>query len=458
LSEEDAELTEFLNAIKKVSLNITHSKLDDKGNQWMTGVFSFGKGDIPFTLHADKKAFRFDIGGAKRPFVVDLSSLGTTFGIGAAFGNDSGELEQAITESVRQLIKNVGAYFVKGLPNPPVISVDRVTSPVHGVPTNLTKVHAELNGEQLGELIPVYLDNLIEDKEGLRTVLQGLLQWMTELPPELKEAFGGEELFEEEFNSETAVDEALNEIFPLLEEAKEELAEARKEDEWKEIFDKGITAKADLFVDDSLHLRKSSVDIHIAPMAFSDEESPVKSIRIRSVNEMWNVNGNVEVPPVRVPMNALTIDKLAGLEPFQLVRLFEEDSVLYGILKNDFKADDQAFELSNEWGIPFFVDSEGVAFVPVRATVEEFGGRLIVPSAKGEIRVYDVATEQVIVLQRESAKATVNGEPITLEHAIFADGPITYVSADDLFGLLGAEYKVTEIEEGELILEVTRDL
>ncbi|QJD84162.1 stalk domain-containing protein [Cohnella herbarum] len=458
LSEEDAEVTALLNAMKKISLNISHSKTDDKGNLWMTGVFSFGKGDIPFTLHTDKKALRFDIGGAKRPFVLDISQLGSTLGLGSAFGSDSDNLEQALTDSARQLIKNVGAYFVKGLPNPPVISVDRISLPIHGVSTDLTKVHAEINGEQLGEWIPVYLDNLIKDKEGFRATLQGVLQWMKELPPEIKEAFGGEELLEEQFDSEAAIEEAVNELFPLMEEAQKELTEASKQEEWKEIFDKGITAKADLFVDDSLRLRKSSIEIIIAPAAFLDEESPVKSIRIRSDNEMWNVNGEIDIPAVQIPLNALTFDSLFGMEPFQVVRLFEEDSALYGILKNDFKADDQSFELSSEWGIPFIVDSDGIAFVPIRAIMEDFGGRLIVTSGKGEIRVHDPATGQAIDLHLGSAEAKVNEKPITLAHEVFADGPISYMSADDLLGILGAEYTIEELEDGELILKVTRDL
>lgn len=386
---------------------------------------------------------------------MELPEFGSLFGTGTGLGE---EPQRQIMEAGRELFKNVAAYFVNGLPNPPVITVDRVTSPVNGVSTNLMKIHAEINGEQLGELIPVYLDNLVKDKEGFRNTLRGIVQWAMELPPELKELFGAEELLAENFDIDTVVEEGVNELFPLLEDAQDELAEARKDEEWKEVFDKGITAKADLFVDDSLHLRKSQVEINIAPAIFAKEEFPITNIKILSSGEMWNVNGDVDVPAVQVPINALKLDGLDDMQAFQFVRVFEEDSVLYGILKNDFKIDDQSFELSDEWGIPFFVDSEGVAYVPIRATMDEFGVRLNVPSAKGEIRFYDQATEQSFLLRRGSAKAVVNGEAITLKHKIVTDGPIAYASAEDLLGLLRAEYKVTELESGESILEVTRDL
>lgn len=44
LAKEDQEITSLLKAIQKLSLNITHSKVDDKGNQWVTGVLRLSKG------------------------------------------------------------------------------------------------------------------------------------------------------------------------------------------------------------------------------------------------------------------------------------------------------------------------------------------------------------------------------------------------------------------------------
>ncbi len=340
------------------------------------------------------------------------------------------------------------------------MSVDRVNSSVHGVPTNLTKVHAELNGEQLGDLIPVYLENLLNDKEGLRTTLREVLQWAQELPPEVLSVFGdgADAVLEEDADLDAVLEEAFAELIPVLEEAQAEIAKAREEEEWGEIFDKGVTMAADLYVDDSLHLRKSLVELNIAPAFFATEDSPIRSIKIRSSGEMWNVNGDVVVPPVEVPRNALTVAEAEGLQGYQALRLFDQNSVLYNVLKNDFKVDDQSFELSDEWGIPFYIDSEGIAYVPIRAKMKKFGVKLQVPYAKGQIRFYDQATEQSVLFQTGSAKATVNGRSVTLEHLVVNDGHFVYVSADDLFGILHAEYSVSDNESGERIMEVTRDL
>ncbi|XID95798.1 stalk domain-containing protein [Paenibacillaceae bacterium WGS1546] len=455
LDGEDPELAKFVEMFSKVQLELAHVKTDAAGKQWATGSFGFGKGKIPFTLHTDGYSFRFDIEGAKRPFVIADQSFGELFGLGAEEGE---ALQRSLMEAVRELVKNVAAYFVKGLPNPPTISVERVSEPVRGVTTSLTKVHAELNGEQLGDLIPVYLDNLIQDREGFKELVVGVYRWLLELPPEIQEMMGTQELFGEVEDIEAVADMIVLALFPELETAAEELDEFRQSDGWKEVFDKGITISTDWYVDDKLHLRKSATEITIAPVAFASEDSPVKSIKLRASGEAWNVNGEVEVPELVIPRNALNVEELEGLTAYQFVRYFEEDSVLYDLLKNDLGIDDQRFELSSEWGIPFIVDESGDAFVPVRRTLEDFEIGLTVPQSPGEIRFYDRPTDQSIVLRIGSDQATVNGETVQLKHPIAVEYRVSYVAADDLFGLLGAEYTIIELEDGELVMEVSRDL
>ncbi|WP_373230267.1 stalk domain-containing protein [Cohnella sp.] len=461
LSEEEPELAQMIEAFKKFSLNIKHSKLDDKGNMWLTGEFSFERGEIPFTLHSDSKVLRFDLGGSSRPFIIEMdSSMGTSLnqllpGFDMFMGSDS---QQVMMDSVRKLVRNVASYFVNGLPNPPAISVSRVTGPINGVATTLNKVHAELNGEQLGELISVYLDNLVKDKEGFETMLRNFAQWAQELPPEMKEVLEGSEIFGEGFPVETFVEKGVAEFFPMLEEAQKELEAAREKKEWKEVFDKGITMTADVYVDDSLHLRKSSLEMKIAPAVFEQPDSPVRSITIRSSGEMWNVNGEVVVPAVEIPRDALTVEQLENMKPFQIVRLFDKDSVIYDILKNDLKADDQSFELSTEWGVSFYLDTNGDAFVPLRSTMTNFDVQTNYDLGTKVIYFYDEATAQTIQFRLGSNKAHVNGHEVTLDHKVQSDGHFVYASADDLFGLLRATYEITEYEDGESVMEVARDL
>jgi len=471
LALEDEETKKWVELLKKTKLEISHYKVDGKGAQWATGTLTTAKGAVPFTLHAVNRTLRIDVGGAKRPLVVplpdwqrtlDLALLESHYGLGTVTGAESSETVQpTFTDALRNLMKNVAPFFVERLPNPPVIAVDRVNESIHGVPTGLTKVHAELNGEQLGQLVPEYVNNLLADKVAIQKVVVDVLRWASELPPELKGLFSIDELIDNETDAEWFAEEIVNEIYPDLLEMKEELKEFQKTEEWKEVFDKGIELKTDLYVDDSLLVRKSSLEAIIAPAAFAKENSPIRSVKLRVTGEKWNVNGTVDIPAVVIPANALTAEELDEFEPYRFVRLFEEDSVIYDLLKNEFEIDDQNFELSSEWGIPFYVDDGGVAYVPLRETLRRFGIRPnLHEAAKGplEIRFYDEPTHKSITLRKGSDKATVNGQAVKLDHPLVNEANITYVSANDLFGLLGAEYEVTETTYGDLVMQVTRDL
>lgn len=455
--EEDAETAAMAKWFEKTSLEIIRSKVDGNGNMWVKGVLSFSKGSIPFTLHADHKKLRFDVEGVSRPLIIDIdSAAGSPLTRMMYPALDAGS-QEAIAKSVRQLIRSVAPYFVNGLPNPPVINVEPAIESVNGVSTALTKVHAELNGEQLSELISIYLDRLVQDKEGFRTMLRTVVQWSMDLPPEVKEIFG-EQAFEEKTDIEAFVDEGMEVFWPQLLDAQTALKDAQQDEEWKEIFDKGITLTTDLYFDDELYLRKSAMELKISPAVFAQEDSPVRQITIRTRGEMWNVNGEVVVPAVEVPFNALNVEDLDRMQSFKILKMMDKNSVIYNILKNDLQVDDQSFKLSSEWGIPFYKDKKGVFYVPIRATMQKFGVPLSTSSRKGEIRFYDEATDQKFLFLIGSQKAYVNGKAVKLSYKVVADKNFTYIAAPDLFRLLHAEYKVTEYADGELGMEVTRDL
>jgi hypothetical protein len=217
--------------------------------------------------------------------------------------------------------------------------------------------------------------------------------------------------------------------------------------------------KADLYVDEVLDVRKYALEANIAPSVFAEEDSPIRGIKVRVSGESWNVNGAVEVPAVKVPINALGVDDLDEMEGYQFVRLFEEDSVIYRLLKNDLQIDDQEFFISNQsWSGNFYLDNGEVQYVPLRATLWDFGIKLNVSEAPGEIRFYDKATEQQIVLRAGSDRATVNGKEIKLSQPLERSYGHTYMAADDLFDLLGAEYEVNVVFDDVKLMTVTRDL
>lgn len=426
---EEFEVPAFVKNLQHVKIEISHAKLQ-ANNQWLMGSLTFGKGTIPFELHIDQQAARIDIGGLARPLILDVSML---------YEANS----ETLVNEVRTIAKQVLSYLVGSLPNPPGLTVEQVTTKINGTDTNLHKVHAAFNGEQLGDLVIQVMDNLANDEEGLRTTLRSIIEWVIALPPELKEQLDVVEIPTQEEIDES-VEEGVETLLALFTEARDELTNTQKDnpEEWRIIFDSGIEVTTDVYVDQSLNIRKSDAELRIAPALFAEEDSPIRSIHIRSTLENWNVDGDVAIPAVQKPFNALEVEQLDEMRPYQIVRMLEKDSVLYDLLKNDMQIDDQYFTLSGTWGVPFLLDEDGAAYVPLRISVEGLEGRITYVDKDGLIKFYDPAGQNNVVLQVGSDEALLNGELIQLLSPLFVNGPYAYMSADDLFGMLDAEYEV----------------
>ncbi|WP_027093114.1 stalk domain-containing protein [Cohnella thermotolerans] len=457
LAEEDPQAAEAIGWFRKVALKFDQAKIDKYGNAYAAGTLELSKGDIPFTLNKDKSKLLLQVEGAKRPIVLDALGTGAESLLPGLNGGADETTEGAFEEAARKLVHEVAAYLVGHLPNPPVVKVETVTAPIHGVSTELTKVHAELNGKQLGELIPSYLDSIAGDEDGLRKLFGDIVQWSADLPPELKREIGFPE--EEAAPSREEIDQAVQELLGFFQEARQNIEDARQEKSWNELFNEGIQLKTDLYVDRSLHLRKADTELTLSSGLLEQSGLPLRGVTVRSSQEMWNVNGNVAVPSFNVPFNAIDGEKLGELKPFQVVKLFEENSTIYRLLKNDLQIDDQRLELGSDWGVPFVTAGNGDLYVPIRATVEGLDGEFIAYDAgTGHIRFRDEATRQGVLLQIGTRNAKVNGEPVRFAHDIVAVDGVAYASADDLLGVLHAKYSLSEGEDGEDTLVITRDL
>jgi hypothetical protein len=456
--ESDPELAAVLPLLSRISLNMDRSQFDEQGRSKLTGSLSLGgKKAIPFTIHNDNKNILLDIEGANQPFALDLGMASELLPAGSLSG--LGGNEQALTEPVRKLIREVSSYFVKHLPNPPKLDVSVGHSSVNGQSMLLTKVHAELDGEQLGGLLTQYVDALANDEAGFKDMLKRLATWVKELPPELTEGLFGTAI-PADLGSDASIQEGFDDLFPMLKEAQAELADLKETPEWKEIFDKGISLKTDLYVDAGLHIRKSDVELVLAPELFKSSVSPVRSVSIHATSEIWNVNGGTAVPDVVVPASALKQDQLDSMQPTQALRMFDENSAIYDLLKNEFRVDDSSFDLMSGWDAGQDPVLKGkVLYVPLRNTLNEFGDKVTFTAKTGELRFTDWNTWQEIVLHDGSSEALINGETkVTLSAPVQRFGSSFYMAADDLFKLMKATYEYSETEDGELLVKVKRDL
>jgi hypothetical protein len=452
LSTLDPQEARLLELLAHASLKIEQAKVDEHHRgSYAASIELNGKKPVKFALQMDGERMLIQAEGARKPLFLDLGDAD----VPAAAGG--------LEEPVRKLAKEVIRYFVHHLPNPDKVSVSREWSSVNGQSTPLTKLHAELDGEELGGLLARYVDALVGDEAGMRKLLESVAGQLSALPPDLLGGIFGEEApSDEEIHS--WIDEGMQTILPGLKQAQAKIAELKDSLEWSLVFDRGTQLKADYYVDDSLNLRKSDLDLVIAPAVFKLSQFPVRSISVRSHSEIWNINGDVSIPAIEKPADALGTDDLDGMSAIGLLRNFEENSPIYDLLKNEFQVDDITFDLDvySMYGTPPLLDQDAggraIVELPLRQTLDGFEDRIEYDHAARQIRFTDEGTDQEIVLTVGSADATVNGAPVQLSVPVHLHDSNAYIGADDLLKLLRATYTYVEEEDGTLTVTVSRDL
>lgn len=447
LAQEDPDAAKIAELFRNITLKSDHAAVDKNGNVAIDGEFAFAKGSIPFSLTETPEAIVLKVDGIKQPIVMETGGEG----IFSVLGEEKVD-NAAYKELAGKITEGLTSYVFGHVPNPPVFNVGQVSDQVHGVNLSLTKVHVELNGQQLGDLVTEFLDSISKDEQGLRQLIQQFAQLVTTLPPETLDSLGLTE--EDAIPTGEQLDEFVKEMLSSFAEARDEVSAAKSEPEWSKILSDNLTFESDLFVDSDLHVRKSEMEIGLASGLFKDSGIPLKGVTIHSSQETWNVNGDVEVPAADVPESAIDASEFYFMQPFELLRLIDQDSTLYGLLKNDLAIDDQEFTVNN-----YITDNKGDIYVPLRPTLMDFGTYRLTFDKKGNyIQFKDEATGQSIQLQAGTNAAKLNGSPLKLKHATLLVHGIAYVSADDLFGLLHAQYSFAEGANGDRQLVVTRDL
>lgn len=461
LETMDPQYAPLAAMMSQIDLRIEKMSTDGEGRSLVDGSIGLaGQSPVGFTLHIDGWKFRLDVDGAKRPLVIDMAELA-----GDELPDAKLIMGSDMQQQIKEMIRPVAAHFIKHLPNPEGLNVSRVATDVNGENLSLTKVHAEFDGEQLGNLLETYVQALVQDEAGIRSMLNEVAQWAAALPPELMLAFSGEEAVKKPSQEEIddAVEQGVQEIVPALRQLQAEIADLKQQPEWVLAFDQGITFKTDLYVDDQLRLRKSDTELVLKPVVFRMADSPVNGITIRSHNEIWNVNGKIDIPPVEKPLRAIRPEQLEELSSVQFVRLFEDDSAIYDILKNDLQVDDSNFELFG-WpgdGMSPYVAGDGgteTLYVPLRQVLDGFEDQVSFTPKTGELRFYDPGTWQEIVLRVGSSEMKVNGEKAALSGPVELRDGYTFVPAEDLFKLLQAQYTYEQDEDGFIVVTVKRDL
>ena len=491
LKDIPAEEAELLDLVSNIKLQLNDMKVSDAGQMSMNGKLDLGTKSIGFSLKMNDELAVVELDGAKSPFVLHLKDMEQAASSETNPGDESAAQtpsDESIVEAGHQIADTVGGYVIHNLPNPTHLSVDPGQITVGSETVNGMHIQAEMNGKEIWSWSKSFIDALIADKEGLKSMLSGLFD-IAQSHSDLAESSGGESIFgslPEEDEKADSINEATDKFIDMLTDLKEQMTKAEKEDpaSINLIFNEQTYVKEDMFVDSKLDIRKSTIEAMIKPQfeaaeeaannenaddmesdeeedyGYADmvEESPIEGIWLKMTTEMSNVNGAVTPEAPVEAQNAIDAETLFEMEGYQQLRQFDNDSVVYGLLRNQAHITRQTVTYySDEDESDIIHTPSGVTLVPLRQTAERFGAVLTRVPKSGTINVYDDATATTVSLKVNNKVAVINGKTVKWAFPTTVVHGVTYVPVRDFAKAFGGTVSWEKLWGGSSMLSITRE-
>ncbi|MBP1994035.1 copper amine oxidase N-terminal domain-containing protein [Paenibacillus eucommiae] len=452
MNENEQHMFELLQNFKLILKSV---KTQDQDHVSVNAEFSYSQGTIPFQIVYDGGKMIIHVEGAKKPIVLNGLSVPTQAG-GELLSED---LQQELTKKVYELIPSAAKFIIQSAPNPKKISLEQTTAQVNNENLSLKKLHAEIYGNELEGLVKKFLTNLIADEKGLKELIgqfydalmptiKKSIQAAQEaelgasgmesvgemlggtLVPDLLNAYMDNKTLVVEFASttiQTLLKSALKSIETELQASEESLIGS----EITTLLSDQTSVKLDLYFDQDKLIRKAQVDLHIP---IGEDSSPISAIKIKTDMENWNLNKPVTSDKIDLSAGAWELDDMQSVNEYAMLNNWDPNSQFYKLLKDDLKITRKDFSIylgeSNEYeeySINPFINSKGVAMVPIELNSEEFGVDLEWNEDMDQITLKDRRTGKPITVTIDSDIATVDGAKVKL------DSPAVLMESDFLF-------------------------
>lgn len=428
LTKEDKDMIALINSTE---LHIDSAKVQSAKEMSIKGDISYSGKKLPFQLSMDEKGMAIQLEGAKKPFYMSLQNSNTA-------NLDFKKYE----EQVQALSAKFYEVILKHTPNPKNISVKSVQENINGQSTNLTQLHVELNGEEVVSLIKPFLTSIVKDEAGLKELIGVFYDFLGSMED------GAGVAIPNLGNKETAVAMAYGMIQPALTKFlanyDEQMATVFKQiPQLNTVLGKDTVLKADVYFDNSLKIRKQHVELKV--MLPAGDYVPVKSFKVTSDTEVWNVGSDVKAEKVDLSGGAVeySYDLGTNLTPGTVLRNFEPNSDIYNLLKNQLEITKQTFMVDSESDYYNIIKKQGTIFIALREVTNPLDAEVKWTKGSNVITIIDDITQKEIVLTVGSKEALVGGETVQLAGPVFVhkDGS-TYVPLRFLAEALGGSLHI----------------
>lgn len=433
-----------LQLFKNTKLRFDHIKQEDKQHVSVKGALEIAKGEIPFQAYVSPEALVVWPEGAKKPFGIRTTSPDVMELLSPGSAEWAGALQEKVQEP--DFLKPLYTYLVGKLPNPSDLSLNSGTETINGQGVFLHHVTATLDVEEILPLLRTFIVNLMQDDQAMKAVIA---EYYDVLLPALQGFIGETELLGD-FTVPVlnVLDDRTAGIEVLHTELKQLLVVLlvvleRAQEEAPAFFSDDSSFKVDLYVDSSMKVRKSGFELHLAPAADMETDG-VKSVKVKTSFENWNVNQSVKADVLSIDDAILVEEEI--VEPAELLQHLDEASLLYRVLKDDLHVGRKSAhffimqpsemeEYHAGWAGYF---QEDVTMIPARSLTEAFDLDLVW-DAETHSALITATNGSSIRLTEGSTTALVNGESITLEQAPTITEGYFYVPLRAVSEALGAK-------------------
>jgi|GEM_PF-603818 len=505
LEGEDAEeILALIRQYSHIKLAINEYKVQDETHASMKGALSFGdQTELGFELRMTDKLMVINLDGAKQPFSFDLTGeherllrdhyyeteLGMSYeelyGYSPVdYGTESDVDSEELVAAVQQITDLVTDYSIGHLPNIERLKVKPVTETINGESVELLNVQGELNGMELWNWAKKLVNAIASDRVGLEKLLNEIFTIVTEHEESLASlGLGVDSYYYEEFDGEnestlddSALDDSIGtepeitpeeiqaqvveELIQSLQELQASMEELEKEDQatLKQVLNDSLKITFNYGIDASLNVRQQSFSIDYEIDAELKEELEMYGLNgftLTSNSQVWNVNGEVKAKEPLTTLNTVSIESLQYLQGYEVIRLFEEDSLISNTLRDQLHITYQTYWnfIDEESDSSMYLNRKKQAMIPAREIIEEFGGSVSFNKEQNRIILFDDATSTTIEIQANNLNAIVNGEEVQWSAPVQARNGVTFVPARDIADALGAD--IYWSNDG--YLEITRE-
>lgn len=380
-----------VSVLNGAKLVVSEVKQEDKTKSSMKGELQYSGKVVPFQAYQAGTESALVLEGSSTPVILG----GTPKAGGGNKGGAAADLGLGFDVSKlnwQELLTKYGPSLLKYMPNPKGLTVTDQKVTINGQALDTKLVHAELTGEELGELVKEGILGFLADTEnGDKLIGQIVDDVLGDKSSDLVKNFAI--VYVKQFLRELADD--LNTVEAI-----------------GQYLNKSNALKLDLYVDKDQQVRRYGYDLQLAGLNLWD--GAVTGLKVKGVSDRWNIGGAVKADTVDTS-KAIDLAKPSGMA--QYIKTLDKKSAAYELLMKDLKITRKHLVLPSAKGVepgasdtPYVDAVEEVTMVPVRFVTENLDATVEwIESDPPQVKVTDIVSGKTLLFTIGSKTVVIDG-------------------------------------------------